>query len=332
MKVVLCANGHFFDADEYEECPICGAKQGESKKKEKGKKEPKSNLIQKILGKNGKSKTKEEEDKPQHETSKVQPDNAPVSKTDNQEAPKKEGPKTQPLFSNADEKSNEIPIPSNMGGLNSSGESGPTQDIWSSSSSSSRTGTEKEIPANFENNEKKKSVRDNNIETIIDENEENIPLNEFIKKASVNEEGRTAGFFSQRKKEMTEQATKESASHLLTEPPVGWLVCVNGEEFGRSFNIHSGNNSIGRTAENDVSLGREMSVSRKGHAFVIYEPKKKEFYLKPGEQSGLTYLNEEFITHITALNAFDIISMGDAKMVFVPLCCEKFSWEDYITE
>ena len=114
------------------------------------------------------------------------------------------------------------------------------------------------------------------------------------------------------------------------EPVVGWIVCVKGEYIGESFNLKSGKNHIGRSLTMDVALAKERSVSREKHATILYEPNKMQFFLQPGDSSGLTYLNDDLLMAFGELKAGDKITLGDSSFVFVPLCGEKFNWDEYI--
>jgi len=143
-----------------------------------------------------------------------------------------------------------------------------------------------------------------------------------------NSGGKTFGYFSM-------GATTDSDNKAVivsNEPVVGWLVCVQGAHFGESFNIVAGKNSIGRNSDNKIILGKDGSVSREKHALIIYEPKKRNFYLQPGDSSGLTYINDDMITETRMLNKRDIIELGNGKYIFIPLCNETFSWEDYLNK
>ena len=60
----------------------------------------------------------------------------------------------------------------------------------------------------------------------------------------------------------------------------------------------------------------------------MYEPRKREFYMKPGEGTGLCYLNEELVLEPVKMKAFDLILLGDTKLMLVPVCCERFSWDE----
>lgn len=114
------------------------------------------------------------------------------------------------------------------------------------------------------------------------------------------------------------------------EPVVGWIVCVKGEYIGESFNLKSGKNHIGRSLTMDVALAKERSVSREKHATILYEPNKMQFFLQPGDSSGLTYLNDDLLMAFGELKSGDKITLGDSSFVFVPLCGEKFTWDEYI--
>lgn len=130
---------------------------------------------------------------------------------------------------------------------------------------------------------------------------------------SAPDEGKTIGFFS--------------TGHA-TEPPVGYLMCVAGEDFGMGFPLKSGNNAIGRSQSMDVVI-MDAKVSREKQAYVMYEPYKREFYVKPGESSGLCYFNDEVVLAPTKMQPFDIIMLGDTKLMLFPICCDRFSWDDY---
>lgn len=125
------------------------------------------------------------------------------------------------------------------------------------------------------------------------------------------DEGKTVGYFSTGK----------------TDPPVGYLICTAGEDYGMGFPLKTGNNSIGRSVSMDVVIMDEK-VSREKQAFVMYEPLKREFYMKPGEGTGLCYLNGELVLGPIKMKAFDQIMLGDTKLMLIPVCCEKFSWEE----
>ena len=115
-------------------------------------------------------------------------------------------------------------------------------------------------------------------------------------------------------------------SSFKLEPTVGWLVCLNGEEKGKSFPLKSGRNFIGRGEDSDVRLAKDQTVSRERHAVVIYDPKGRKFYVQPGESKGLFYQNNEVVLSNNELSARDTLSVGNTNLIFVPLCGSDFDW------
>ncbi|MGN0610498.1 MAG: FHA domain-containing protein [Ruminiclostridium sp.] len=171
------------------------------------------------------------------------------------------------------------------------------------------------------------SAADKQSSPAAQQTNEQTSLRDAINKASASSEGKTMSYFSVATATEDESAATPKAS---VDPVVGWLVCIAGSHFGESFSIKAGKNTIGRNAENHIVLAQDNSVSRTAHASVVYEPKKHDFYLKPGDSSGLTYLNNEYIDETKKLTEHDIIELGGTKLMFVPLCNEKFSWEEYL--
>lgn len=114
-----------------------------------------------------------------------------------------------------------------------------------------------------------------------------------------------------------------------TEPVVGWLVCVRGEYKGESFPLKAGRNLIGRSLKMDVPLAKELSVSRDKHAVVIYEPKKRVFYIHAGDGNGLTYVNDDLLMMPMQITDFDQIQLGNGIFLLRTFCCDRFSWDDF---
>lgn len=106
-------------------------------------------------------------------------------------------------------------------------------------------------------------------------------------------------------------------------PVVGWLVCVNGEKRGKSFDLLAKMNKIGRDADMDVCVEWDNAVSRIAHAKLDYDVKNNIFSLIP---SGSTYINDVKVYTPTKLNSYDIIEIGKTKLAFVSFCNEHFQW------
>lgn len=114
------------------------------------------------------------------------------------------------------------------------------------------------------------------------------------------------------------------------EPVVGWLVCIEGAELGKSFNLKSGKNFIGRSSlVNDIVIEDDKSISREKHAIIIFDPKSRRFLAQPGMSSELYYINDEVVLQAMPLENKNVIQIGKTKLLFVPLCGPDFSWEDF---
>lgn len=132
--------------------------------------------------------------------------------------------------------------------------------------------------------------------------------------------------------ERDQRTVGEFKRKLGYEPVVGWLVCVEGPEVGKDYRLFGRINSIGRAEGNDVVLAQEHTVSQKNHVRLAYDAKHNNFQLIPGEGTNVTYLNDEPLYVPQKLNAYDVLEMGATKLIFVPLCSERFRWPEKRTE
>lgn len=116
------------------------------------------------------------------------------------------------------------------------------------------------------------------------------------------------------------------------DPVVGWLVCIEGAERGRSFSLWARINTIGRSDSMDVCIRGDQTVSREDHARLAYDPKHNAFQLIPGDSTNNIYLNDEPVYVPAKLSAYDCIEFGECKMLFVPFCCDRFQWDSNSTK
>lgn len=316
MNVVKCSNGHFFDSDTYQVCPHCGAPIGtntpasrpEGKEKRKG-------LF-------GGHKTKE-----RFEPQPVSYQPFPADPADGR---MKGGASSFGDGSSSTVDMTPAPAPAEP---QVEKKKEVTLDFWQTGSSASPAQTAAEdAPAQEEQgaHESVTTAEPSAPEAPPAERPaaQSVSLRDAVKQASASSEGKTMSYFSAVTGAMGE--TKDAAPCRQVDPVVGWLVCIQGAHFGESFHIGAGMNSIGRSDTNRIVLDRDPSVSREKHALITYEPKHRKFYVKPGDSSGLTYLNDEYITETKLISERDIIELGNSKFIFVPLCCDSFTWEDYI--
>ena len=126
-------------------------------------------------------------------------------------------------------------------------------------------------------------------------------------------DGKTVGFY---------------ARSMGTEPVVGWLVCITKGHFGEDFRLISGRNFIGRSADMDVVISKDNTVSRDKHAIVVYEPKGRNFLVMPGESKELCYLGGEVVLTPKELKPGDKLTVGETDLMFIPCCNDTFTWDD----
>ena len=116
--------------------------------------------------------------------------------------------------------------------------------------------------------------------------------------------------------------------NLGFDPVVGFLVCVKGAHKGEDFRLIAGRNFVGRSKDMDVALINDETISRENHAIISYDSKKNSFMVSPGTGRGITYHNNAQIESAAALSAYDQIEIGECTLLFIPVCSERFNWEE----
>jgi len=91
------------------------------------------------------------------------------------------------------------------------------------------------------------------------------------------------------------------------EPVCGWLVCIEGTRVGKDYKIKNGKNFIGRSDDMDIQIVGDNDIAARNHAIIVYDPKKKNYVLLPGDSSGIAYLNEEPAYMPSELSGYDVI-------------------------
>ena len=109
-------------------------------------------------------------------------------------------------------------------------------------------------------------------------------------------------------------------------PVVGWLVCVEGPDRGRDYAIRMGYNTIGRAPQNNISISGDQKISRERHAMIAFDDKECTFFVAPGNGMNLVRVNDKLLMMPTPVEAYDVVTIGSTKLMFVPFCSDKFSW------
>lgn len=115
-------------------------------------------------------------------------------------------------------------------------------------------------------------------------------------------------------------------SDLGIDPVVGWLVCEDGKEKGRDYRIHTDNNFIGRGEKMDICIRGDETISRENHAIISYDSQEKVFYFSPGDGRSIVRLNDKAIFQTVEIKAYDRVTIGKTKLLFIPLCGKDFEW------
>ena len=111
------------------------------------------------------------------------------------------------------------------------------------------------------------------------------------------------------------------------EPVVGWLVCIEGPMRGMDFRIHDGYNFIGRE-EGDIRIQGDNAISRQKHAVVAFYAKRNTFHVGPADGRNIIELNDEPVFNHVQMRNYDVITVGNTKLMLVGLCGDQFSWTD----
>ena len=111
------------------------------------------------------------------------------------------------------------------------------------------------------------------------------------------------------------------------DPVVGWLACVEGPSRGKSYTIRGGINAIGRSERMDITITGDRTISAENHAKLSYSDRNNRFNLLPGDGRNIVYLNGEEVFGPMPLKAYDLIDFGETKLLFIPLCSERFTWK-----
>ena len=115
--------------------------------------------------------------------------------------------------------------------------------------------------------------------------------------------------------------------------PVGWVVVVDGPGYGSSFALAAGLSTVGRGADQTVSLDfGDDSISRDNHASIAYDEEENQVLIGHGGKSNLVRLNGKALVSTEELRNGDQIRIGKTTLRFVALCGPDFSWSEQDAE
>ena len=304
MKVVQCKNGHYYDAEKYDECPMCKKNQEAQEKKgiktEKKIEEQKQtsnfgiqqnevDLSQLEECKNATTITAVDE---VSEPSTMRPNENINQKIDDHKIHhlRPNDGETQVNFGN---------ITQNLGTEDSKNEpirpddNGETQ-IEFGSFVQSQTSASKETADTRNTIHQKPERPDDNGETQV-------------------------GFGSFKIDSVVQAPPANSGTRKNNGPVVGWLVAVKGPHIGQSFELFPKKNFIGRNDSLVVNLYNDKTVSRTAPLSVIFNRHNNKFMAMSGNSDQTAYINDDLLLQPIELKENDKIDIGNTRLLFIPL-------------
>lgn len=127
------------------------------------------------------------------------------------------------------------------------------------------------------------------------------------------------------------QVVRPLMNENISSPVVGWLVCVQGELFGRGMSLVDGRTRIGSSVEMEIRLVNDRNIERINHAVIMFRSSSKEFLLLGEESQGMVYVNgKSYGNKNVKIQNRDFIQVGNTIFRFVPLCGNDFDWSNPI--
>ncbi len=111
--------------------------------------------------------------------------------------------------------------------------------------------------------------------------------------------------------------------------PAGFLVVVDGPGRGAFFAVTTRVSTIGRGADQDIPLDfGDESISRSGHASVMYDAELNRFFLGHGNKANAVRRNDKPVLATEEMSHGDDIRIGKTTMRFHAFCGPDFTWDE----
>lgn len=124
----------------------------------------------------------------------------------------------------------------------------------------------------------------------------------------------------------TVSLTESDMDYLPRIHARAFLVCIDGPMTGASYVFQESRAIIGRQKNYEIALYRDNSVSRSPHAIINYYRDALRYTVSTGDEEKKVSVNGSFITSETDLKMYDVIGIGQTRLLFIPVCSEKFAW------
>lgn len=109
-------------------------------------------------------------------------------------------------------------------------------------------------------------------------------------------------------------------------PVVGWLVGITGNEYGHSYELYAGSNTIGSSLDNVVSITEDSYLCSVSHGVICYQMETGLFFYDIQDSKGRVMINNCPVQENMYIGYMDVIEIGGSSYMLVPLCKDGFSW------
>ncbi|WP_417207241.1 FHA domain-containing protein [Antarctobacter sp.] len=126
-----------------------------------------------------------------------------------------------------------------------------------------------------------------------------------------------------------------AASGTASAPrfPIGWIVVIEGPGRGASFTLTAGLSTVGRDADQTVTLDfGDTSISRDRHISIAHDDEENRTYIGHGGKTNIVRHNDKPLLTTEELANGDTIRIGKTVLRFIGLCGAGFSWADAETQ
>ena len=110
------------------------------------------------------------------------------------------------------------------------------------------------------------------------------------------------------------------------KPIYAWIVCIEGNRQGKSYNITEGKNHIGSHDTMSIQFLGDEEIREEKHAVIAYDERNLQGTLLGEESMGFVRLNEAAIYTSKDLKEGDILEIGKSKFFYFDFAKEYHQW------
>lgn len=108
-------------------------------------------------------------------------------------------------------------------------------------------------------------------------------------------------------------------------PVVGWLVGIEGPEYGHSYELFATSNSIGTAYDNIIRI-EDFHLCNQNHCIICFDVNSLKFFLDYDHSGGKVFINHYRATQNVYINYMDVLVIGNSSYTLIPICKDGFSW------